>query len=206
MPGRGELLFTKQCGICHGDSGDGQGKFAYLMNPRPRNFHQGNFKLATTQNQVPTDKDLLRTIRRGMPGSAMPPWGHLPESDLDALVQFVRRVHVEAVRNELQQAVAAAIEASDAPQTLMDASRAAHIVLVTASQQGLAQAEDQLQGVTGMYQDELQRLDELVACAWSEEQLKVFCTTLEASGFSDITTASISNRDYLMGWSLTARR
>ena len=115
----------------------------------------------------------------------------------------------EAVRahfNACQQAVAAAIEASDAPQTLMDASRAAHIVLVTPSQQGLAQAEDQLQGVTGMYQDELQRLDELVACAWSEEQLKVFCTTLEASGFSDITTASISNRDYLMGWSLTARR
>jgi len=35
---RGRALFAKQCAICHGDQGDGAGKFAYLMNPRPRNF------------------------------------------------------------------------------------------------------------------------------------------------------------------------
>ena len=40
---RGEALFQKQCAICHGETGDGQGKFAYLMNPRPRNFLQGKF-------------------------------------------------------------------------------------------------------------------------------------------------------------------
>jgi len=71
---RGKELFAKQCAICHGEAGDGAGQFAYLMNPGPRNFQQGNFKLATTQNQIPTDEDLLRTISRGMPGSAMPPW------------------------------------------------------------------------------------------------------------------------------------
>ena len=70
---RGQTLFEAQCVICHGDTGDGGGKFAYLMNPRPRDFRQGNFKLATTQNGYPTDDDLLRTISRRMPGSAMPP-------------------------------------------------------------------------------------------------------------------------------------
>lgn len=103
---RGATLFGKYCSICHGDRGDGAGKFAYLMNPRPRNLQQGNFKLATTQNQIPSDDDLLRTISRGMPGSAMPPWGHLPATDLRALVVFVRQLHVDASRKELETWVA----------------------------------------------------------------------------------------------------
>ncbi|MFQ5491575.1 MAG: c-type cytochrome, partial [Phycisphaerae bacterium] len=59
---RGAELFAKNCTICHGENGDGAGKFAYLMNPRPRDFRQGDFKLATTQNQIPTADDLVRTI------------------------------------------------------------------------------------------------------------------------------------------------
>ncbi|MEK7730892.1 MAG: cytochrome c, partial [Planctomycetota bacterium] len=103
---RGKELFAKQCAICHGDAGDGTGKFAYLMNPRPRNFQQGNFKLATTQNQIPSDDDLLRTISRGMPGSAMPPWGHLPLTDLQALVAYVRKIHYDAAKVELERGTA----------------------------------------------------------------------------------------------------
>ena len=103
---RGRDLFAKQCAICHGETGNGEGKFAYLMNPRPRNFQEGEFKLATTQNQVPTDEDLLRTIVRGMPGSAMPPWGHLPQRDLMALVKVVRQIHIDATRAELDEMVA----------------------------------------------------------------------------------------------------
>jgi len=100
---RGEMLFAKYCTICHGDNGDGAGKFAYLMNPRPRNLQQGNFKLATTQNQIPSDDDLLRTISNGMPGSAMPPWGHLPLTDLKALTAFVRQINVKATQAQIKQ-------------------------------------------------------------------------------------------------------
>jgi len=103
---RGEELFTRQCAVCHGDAGDGAGKFAYLMNPRPRDFRKGNFKLATTVNQIPTEADLVRTISRGMPGSAMPPWGHLPVSDLEALAAYVRFIHGEATNKEVERAVA----------------------------------------------------------------------------------------------------
>lgn len=99
---RGKELFAKQCAICHGDAGNGAGQFAYLMNPRPRNFQQGNFKLATTQNQVPSDEDLVRTISRGMPGSAMPPWAHLPISDLESLAAYVRDIRLNAVRQEAE--------------------------------------------------------------------------------------------------------
>lgn len=106
---RGEELFAKNCAICHGDTGDGAGKFAYLMNPRPRDLRIGSFKLSTTENLIPTDEDLLRTISAGMPGSAMPPWGHLPTADLEALVKYVRKLNVDGNREMLQGWVAKGI-------------------------------------------------------------------------------------------------
>lgn len=103
---RGSDLFAKHCTICHGDNGDGTGKFAYLMNPRPRDFKQGDFKLATTRNQIPTEGDLVRAIGRGMPGSAMPPWDHLPVADLQALASYVQQLHVEGTLAKLRTWVA----------------------------------------------------------------------------------------------------
>lgn len=103
---RGDMLYTKYCTICHGENGDGAGKFAYLMNPRPRDFKQGNFKLSTTQNLIPTDEDLVRTISRGMPGSAMPPWEHMPVADLQALAKRVRQFHIEGTGEQLRKWVA----------------------------------------------------------------------------------------------------
>ncbi|MCK6456369.1 MAG: ethylbenzene dehydrogenase-related protein [Phycisphaerae bacterium] len=118
---RGRALFARQCVVCHGETGDGTGTFAYLMNPRPRNFKTGKFRLTTTQNQVPSDEDLLRTITRGMPGSAMPPWGHLPISDLRALVAYVRQIHVDAVRAELDADVKSGnLEAAEAETLLAE--------------------------------------------------------------------------------------
>lgn len=118
---RGRQLFATQCAICHGEAGDGAGKFAYLMNPRPRNLKSGKFKLATTENQIPSDEDLMRTISRGMPGSAMPPWGHLPISDLQALVAHVRQIHADAVRAQLKtEADSGQIDPSEIDALLAD--------------------------------------------------------------------------------------
>lgn len=110
---RGAELFVRQCSACHGAAGDGAGSFAYLLNPRPRNILAGKFRLTTTQNQMPSDGDLLRTITRGMPGSAMPSWGHLPADDLSALVMYVRKLRADAARSE----VAAAVQRGDYSQT-----------------------------------------------------------------------------------------
>jgi len=128
---RGAVLFGKYCALCHGENGDGAGKFAYLMNPRPRNFRQGDFKLVTTVNQVPSDDDLLRTISRGMPGSAMPPWGHLPEADLRALVQYVRQFHVAEANRRLQEQVEENIlPAADVAETLAQQTQPGNSLVV----------------------------------------------------------------------------
>lgn len=85
-------LYNKQCAVCHGNEGKGDGEAAYLLMPRPRDFTSGRFRLATTENGVPSDKDLFDAITRGMPGSAMPAWKHLPEKDRWNLARYVREL------------------------------------------------------------------------------------------------------------------
>ena len=92
---RGLPLYQKQCATCHGDQGLGDGPAAYLLNPKPRDFASGVFRLTSTTKWLPSDDDLRATLRRGMPGSAMPPWDHLPAADLDALVAVVRQLAVD---------------------------------------------------------------------------------------------------------------
>ncbi len=86
----GKQIYTQQCAACHGAQGRGDGEAAYLLYPKPRNLVAGNFRLISTWDGVPTDEDLFNTISRGMPGSAMPSWGHLPVEQRWALVYYVK--------------------------------------------------------------------------------------------------------------------
>jgi cytochrome c oxidase cbb3-type subunit 2 len=86
----GRATYQKECLACHGSAGDGEGEAAYLLYPRPRDFTSGQFRIVSTWDRVPTDEDLFRTISRGMPGSAMPSWGHLPERTRWGLVHYVK--------------------------------------------------------------------------------------------------------------------
>ncbi|HLF18706.1 MAG TPA: c-type cytochrome [Candidatus Omnitrophota bacterium] len=87
---RGETLYQKQCSVCHGPQGKGDGKAAYLLSPKPRDFVGDKFRFISTTNQQATDEDLFKVITRGMAGSSMPPWAHLRERDRWALVYYVR--------------------------------------------------------------------------------------------------------------------
>lgn len=87
---RGKTVFGRECAVCHGLSGKGDGAAAYLLFPPPRDFTSRMFKIRTTpEGEPPTRADLLRTLQRGLPGSAMPSYGSLPEGDLRALVEYV---------------------------------------------------------------------------------------------------------------------
>jgi mono/diheme cytochrome c family protein len=103
----GQKTYMIQCAPCHGLNGDGQGPAAYLLYPRPRDFTQGQFRLVSTWDGVPTDEDLYRTISRGMPGSAMPSWAHLDEKTRWGLVHWVKSFSKQSL------AVPAAYEPKD---------------------------------------------------------------------------------------------
>ena len=73
--------------------GDGNGPAAtFLYKQRPRNFTQGVFKFRLTEDPVPSDGDMLRTITRGVRGTAMPPWYDLPLNDRLAVIQYIKYV------------------------------------------------------------------------------------------------------------------
>jgi mono/diheme cytochrome c family protein len=104
----GKVLYTQHCANCHGDQGDGNGPAARFLYPRPRNFGEAKFRLATTANSMPTDDDLMRVITRGMPGSAMFPFGHLSEGERQSLVAYVRELtltsFVDGAKREAEKA------------------------------------------------------------------------------------------------------
>ena len=50
------------------------------------------FKFRLTNEPVPTDGDLLRTITRGVRGTAMPAWYELPLNDRLAVIQYIKYV------------------------------------------------------------------------------------------------------------------
>src|SRR3990172_111687 len=86
----GKQTYEKQCMGCHGADGRGTGEAAYLLYPKPRDFVTASYAIVSTWERVPTEEDLFRTISRGMPGSAMPSWGHLPERPRWGLVHSLR--------------------------------------------------------------------------------------------------------------------
>ncbi|MBI2835398.1 MAG: c-type cytochrome [Acidobacteria bacterium] len=86
----GKATYEKQCLACHGVAGDGEGEAAYLLYPKPRDFTTAQFRLISTWDGMPTNEDLFITISRGMPGSAMPSWAHLPEDTRWGLVHYIK--------------------------------------------------------------------------------------------------------------------
>lgn len=76
---KGLQIYKKRCTACHGNEGDGLGPAAERLNPPPRDFTSGMYKIKTTgfDDMVPNDDDLFRMIRDGMPGTAMPGWDDL---------------------------------------------------------------------------------------------------------------------------------
>ncbi len=71
----GEAIFQTLCAGCHGVRGDGRGPAAYAMDPAPRDLRRGEYRFrSTASGALPERHDILRTLRLGLPGTAMPSW------------------------------------------------------------------------------------------------------------------------------------
>ena len=93
----GKTLYQERCSQCHGDEGDGQGVMADLLDPRPRDFRRGIYKIRTTmQGELPTDLDLFRIVSNGMPGTSMPAWrDHLNDDQIWQLVHYIKTFSID---------------------------------------------------------------------------------------------------------------
>lgn len=89
----GKKVYDKRCGWCHGETGDGKGPAAERLNPPPRDFTSGMYKIKTSafDEMNPNDEDVLRMINEGMPDSSMPGWTDiLSEQERLDLVAYVK--------------------------------------------------------------------------------------------------------------------
>ena len=91
----GKAMYERKCALCHGVKGDGKGPAAELLEPRPRDFTTGVYKIRSTANKTPSDQDLFRIITAGMPGTSMPPWDVLPEKDRWNIVAYIKSFAAE---------------------------------------------------------------------------------------------------------------
>src|SRR6186713_1328609 len=77
--GAGSAFYSERCAVCHG--GDARG----AIGP----------SLVTLWASGATDERVLRTIRQGVPGSAMPP-SKAPDDELRAIVAFLKTLAAPA--------------------------------------------------------------------------------------------------------------
>ncbi len=80
---KGKASFAVSCAACHGTMGAGDGPAAAALNPKPRNLATEKFKNGDTAQKI------FGTISKGLPGTVMVAFGHLPEEERWALTHFV---------------------------------------------------------------------------------------------------------------------
>lgn len=86
MAAHGAQVFKANCAVCHGEKGMGDGPAGKTLVPPPRNLVEGKWKKAGDSIS------LFTTVKDGLPGTAMAPFGHLPINDRWAIVQFIRSI------------------------------------------------------------------------------------------------------------------
>ncbi|MGZ6480366.1 MAG: c-type cytochrome [Bdellovibrionales bacterium] len=90
----GAKVFSNNCAVCHGPKGLGDGPAGLSLNPRPRNFVEGKWK------NVGDSMHLYQTVQNGLPGSSMASFAHLPVADRWALVQFIRSITQNKIKDD----------------------------------------------------------------------------------------------------------
>lgn len=90
----GEKVYNKNCLLCHGDTGKGEGKNAGTA------INNQNF-LSTV-----TDNDLYNYVKYGREGTGMPAYGpRISEKDLNNLVAFIRNWQNKTIKFDVPNTI-----------------------------------------------------------------------------------------------------
>lgn len=82
---RGKAVYTSNCGVCHGDEGNGAMWTQTSLNPPPRDFTSAQAKQELSRERM------LTSVTHGRPGTAMMSFNQrLSTPDIEAVVDYVR--------------------------------------------------------------------------------------------------------------------
>jgi mono/diheme cytochrome c family protein len=83
----GHTLYTKQCAVCHGDTGKGDGKMGEEMSPKPGDLTDADWKHGSS------DGEIFTVIRNGVKGTGMKAYNRkLTAHDIWDLVNYIRSI------------------------------------------------------------------------------------------------------------------
>ena len=82
-------IYLNFCASCHGANGDGFGKAARFLFPKPRAFLSSPLQYATAENRIASPENIKKTILDGVPNSSMFGWKTLTNDQIDTLVEDV---------------------------------------------------------------------------------------------------------------------
>jgi len=101
----GKAIFAQQCVACHGVEGKGDGPAAAALNPHPQNFHVNEgWKNGRKPSQI------FKTLKEGIPGSAMASFATLPMDDRWGLTHYVESLGTEILKDTTQDLAAIGID------------------------------------------------------------------------------------------------
>jgi mono/diheme cytochrome c family protein len=84
LPAEPAQQFAQLCARCHGEKGQADGVIAAYIDPAPRDLTKTAFMRTKTRER------LLGSVRNGVPGTSMAPWGRvLGEAGSESLVGYV---------------------------------------------------------------------------------------------------------------------
>ncbi len=92
----GKTAYTTNCVSCHGETGKGDGPVGQVLQPPPRDFAAGDFKIDADGDGKPgSDADLKAVISKGAGAfggnQMMAAWGGLlSDEDIDNVVAYIR--------------------------------------------------------------------------------------------------------------------
>jgi mono/diheme cytochrome c family protein len=90
----GKQIFTRECSVCHGYAGTGDGIYAAGLQPSPPDFSDGRY--GTIDKPSFSDADYFWRISEGLPWSAMPAWkSQYSEEDRWKLVHYLRTLFTQ---------------------------------------------------------------------------------------------------------------
>ena len=89
----GYALYTAHCAACHGPNGLGNGPAAIALDVRPRDFRNEPFRYISSLDGVPTEDDLVQTIRAGRHLAGMPAGSQLLDAEIRTLADYVREIN-----------------------------------------------------------------------------------------------------------------
>ena len=86
----GKVLYNQLCAFCHGADGRADTPVGRILEPRPRRFAD------PVEMARLTDDQMHKSIKEGVPGTAMAPWGErLTEPQIGDLIDYIHTLEVK---------------------------------------------------------------------------------------------------------------